>query len=49
VKAQLAKVQVPPVVLLPTPPATTAPYAKQPEVELHTLLFCPPAITEEIP
>ncbi len=44
VKQQLAKVHVPPVVLLPTPPTTTAPYAKHPDVELHTWLQLPAPI-----
>ena len=43
-KTQLANVHVPPVVLLPTPPATAAPKAKQPEVELQAKLQLPPPI-----
>jgi hypothetical protein len=36
VNTQEAKLQVPPEVLFPTPPATVAPKAKQPDVELQT-------------
>ena len=48
VNAHDAKVQVPPVVLLPTPPTTTAPNAKQPEVALHTELQFPAPTNPEI-
>ena len=48
VNAQEANVHVPPVVLLPTPPATTAPNAKHPFVELHTLLQLPPPMNPAI-
>ena len=41
-KQQLAKVQVPPHVLFPTPPATVAPNAKHADVTLHTWLQLPP-------
>jgi hypothetical protein len=46
VKQQEARLQVPPVVLLPTPPTTTAPNAKQADVELQTLLQIPPTTAE---
>ena len=48
VNSQEANVQVPPVVLLPTPPATTAPNAKHPLVTLQTLLQFPPPMNHSI-
>ena len=47
-KVQVANDQVPPVVLLPTPPTTTAPNAKHPLVELQTELHSPPPMKPPI-
>jgi hypothetical protein len=41
-KQQDAKDQVPPVVLFPTPPTTTAPKEQHPLIELQVLLQLPP-------
>jgi hypothetical protein len=49
VNMQLAKLHVPPQVLLPTPPTTTAPVAKHSLVELQAKLQLPPNTALKLP